>query len=117
MSCGSSRPVKITIMFRGREQSRPELGVNLLRRLADDLTEYATVESPPKQEGRNMLMILAPTRKKNEAKADQKAERDRRAAERPGDKAYEAAQRAAAGTAKKKKKKGPADNMDPDIDL
>ena len=39
--------VKITIMFRGREQSRPELGVNLLRRLADDLTEYATVESPP----------------------------------------------------------------------
>lgn len=74
--------VKITIMFRGREQSRPELGVNLLRRLADDLTEYATVESPPKQEGRNMLMILAPTRKKNQAKADQKAERDRRAAER-----------------------------------
>ena len=113
--------VKITIMFRGREQSRPELGVNLLRRLADDLTEYATVESPPKQEGRNMLMILAPTRKKNQAKADQKAERDRRAAERAeaaeADKAYEAAQRAAAGTAKKKKKKGPADNMDPDIDL
>ena len=104
-----------------KEQSRPELGVNLLRRLADDLTEYATVESPPKQEGRNMLMILAPTRKKNEAKADQKAERDRRAAERAeaaeADKAYEAAQRAAAGTAKKKKKKGPADNMDPDIDL
>ena len=110
--------VKITIMFRGREQSRPELGVNLLRRLADDLTEYATVESPPKQEGRNMLMILAPTRKKNQAKADQKVERDRRAAERAeADKAYEAAQRAAAGTAKKKKKKGPADNMDPDIDL
>jgi len=112
--------VKITIMFRGREQSRPELGVNLLRRLADDLTEYATVESPPKQEGRNMLMILAPTRKKNQAKADQKAERDRRAAERAeaaeADN-YEAAQRAAAGTAKKKKKKGPADNMDPDIDL
>lgn len=111
--------VKITIMFRGREQSRPELGVNLLRRLAGDVEEYATVESPPKQEGRNMLMILAPTRKKTEARADQRAERDRRAAERAAnaeaDKEYEAAQRAKASPSKKKK--GPADNMDPDIDL
>ena len=92
--------VKITIMFRGREQSRPELGVNLLKRLADDVAEYATVESPPKQEGRNMLMILAPTRKKTEARADQRAERDRKAAEgaaaAQADKAYEARQRAAA---------------------
>ena len=112
--------VKITIMFRGREQSRPELGVNLLKRLADDVAEYATVESPPKQEGRNMLMILAPTRKKTEARADQRAERDRKAAERAAaaeaDKAYEARQRAAAA-GQAKKKKGPADNMDPDIDL
>lgn len=111
--------VKITIMFRGREQSRPELGVNLLRRLADDVEEYATVESPPKQEGRNMLMILAPTRKKTEARADQKAERDRKAAQRAADaeadKAYEAKQRAESQHTKKKK--GPADNMDPDIDL
>lgn len=111
--------VKITIMFRGREQSRPELGVNLLRRLADDVEEYATVESPPKQEGRNMLMILAPTRKKTEARADQKVERDRRAAERAAnaeaDREYEAAQRAKASPSRKKK--GPADNMDPDIDL
>lgn len=111
--------VKITIMFRGREQSRPELGVNLLRRLADDVEEYATVESPPKQEGRNMLMILAPTRKKTEARADQKAERDRKAAQRAADaeadRAYEAAQRAQSPHSKKKK--GPADNMDPDIDL
>ena len=107
-------------MFRGREQSRPELGVNLLKRLADDVAEYATVESPPKQEGRNMLMILAPTRKKTEARADQRAERDRKAAERAAaaeaDKAYEARQRAAAA-GQAKKKKGPADNMDPDIDL
>lgn len=112
--------VKITIMFRGREQSRPELGVNLLRRLADDVEEYATVESPPKQEGRNMLMILAPTRKKTEARADQKAERDRKAAQRAADaeadKAYEAKQRAESQHTNKKKK-GPADNMDPDIDL
>jgi translation initiation factor IF-3 len=111
--------VKITIMFRGREQSRPELGVNLLRRLAEDVQEYATVESPPKQEGRNMLMILAPTRKKTEARADQKVERDRKAAQRAADaeadKVYEAKQRASAGPTKKKK--GPADNMDPDIDL
>ncbi|AXE39446.1 translation initiation factor IF-3 [Acidipropionibacterium virtanenii] len=112
--------VKITIMFRGREQSRPELGVNLLRRLAEDVEEYASVESPPKQEGRNMLMILAPTRKKTEARADQKVERDRKAAQRAADaeadRVYEAEQRAQSQQ-HSKKKKGPADNMDPDIDL
>ena len=52
--------VKITIMFRGREQSRPELGFNLLRRLADDVQELGFVESSPKQDGRNMIMVMAP---------------------------------------------------------
>ena len=65
--------VKITIMFRGREQSRPELGFNLLKKLADDVVEDGTVESAPKQDGRNMLMVLAPTRKKTEAKAEVEA--------------------------------------------
>ena len=63
--------VKITIMFRGREQSRPELGIDLLKRLADDVTEFGFVESAPRQDGRNMLMVLGPTKKKTEAKAEQ----------------------------------------------
>ena len=52
--------VKITIMFRGREMAHPEQGLNVLERLAADLKPYATVESAPKLEGRNMLMLLAP---------------------------------------------------------
>jgi len=54
--------VKVTIMFRGREQSRPELGFRLLQRLADDVIDLGTVESAPKQDGRNMIMVLAPHR-------------------------------------------------------
>jgi translation initiation factor IF-3 len=58
--------VKITIMFRGREQSRPELGLRLLAKLAEDVTELGFVEATPKQDGRNMIMVLAPHRKKSE---------------------------------------------------
>ncbi|WP_073261636.1 translation initiation factor IF-3 [Cryptosporangium aurantiacum] len=54
--------VKITIMFRGREQSRPELGFRLLKRLADEVTELGFVESAPRQDGRNMIMVMAPHR-------------------------------------------------------
>ncbi len=54
--------VKVTIMFRGREQSRPELGFRLLQRLAEDITELGFVESSPKQDGRNMVMVVAPHR-------------------------------------------------------
>jgi translation initiation factor IF-3 len=67
--------VKVTIMFRGREQSRPELGFRLLQRLAEDVIELGTVESAPKQDGRNMIMVLAPTKKKSEAKAEQRRAR------------------------------------------
>ncbi len=52
--------VKITIMFRGREQSRPELGFRLLQRLAEDVQELGYVEAAPKQDGRNMIMVMAP---------------------------------------------------------
>jgi len=52
--------VKITIMFRGREQSRPELGFRLLQRLAEDVSELGFVEAAPKQDGRNMIMVMAP---------------------------------------------------------
>lgn len=71
--------VKVMIMFRGREQSRPEMGIRLLQRLAEDVTELGTVESAPRQDGRNMTMVLAPTRKKSDAKNEQ---RKRREAER-----------------------------------
>ena len=50
-------------MFRGREQSRPELGYRLLERLAADVEESGIVESRPKQDGRNMTMVLGPNRK------------------------------------------------------
>jgi len=70
--------VKITIMFRGREQSRPELGFRLLKRLADDVAELGVVEYEPRQEGRNMLMVLAPTKKKAEAMAEAREARGRR---------------------------------------
>ena len=58
--------VKVMIMFRGREQSRPEMGVRLLQRLADDVVELGFIESMPKQDGRNMIMVLGPTKKKTE---------------------------------------------------
>ncbi|HVK20971.1 MAG TPA: translation initiation factor IF-3, partial [Actinokineospora sp.] len=54
--------VKVTIMFRGREQSRPELGFRLLQRLATDVADLGFVESSPKQDGRNMIMVVAPHR-------------------------------------------------------
>lgn len=57
--------VKVTIMFRGREQSRPELGYRLLQKLAEDIGELGFVESAPLQDGRNMTMVLAPNRKKS----------------------------------------------------
>ncbi len=62
--------VKVTIMFRGREQSRPELGFRLLQRLAGDVEELGFVEAQPKQDGRNMIMVIGPHRKKSESKAE-----------------------------------------------
>jgi translation initiation factor IF-3 len=68
--------VKITIMFRGREQSRPELGRRLLSRLAEDVQELGFVEFAPKQDGRNMIMVLGPHKKKTEAMAEARAAKD-----------------------------------------
>jgi translation initiation factor IF-3 len=67
--------VKVTMQFRGREQTRPELGFKLLQRLAEDVAPFAFVEFAPKQEGRNMTMVLGPTKKKTEAVAEQRAAR------------------------------------------
>ena len=54
--------VKVTIMFRGRETSHPERGRDLLKRLAEDVKELGVVESPPLLDGRNMVMVLGPTK-------------------------------------------------------
>ena len=67
--------VKITIMFRGREQAHPERGRALLQRLVEDLGELAVVESQPLQEGRNMSMLVAPSRAATKS-ADEAGEGD-----------------------------------------
>jgi translation initiation factor IF-3 len=64
--------VKVTIMFRGREMAHTELGRRILDRLVEDLKEIAQVDAAPKQDGRNMVMVIAPTKKaaaKSEAPA------------------------------------------------
>ncbi len=64
--------VKVMVVFRGREQSRPEMGVKLLQRLSEEVTEFGTVESTPSIDGRNMVMVIGPVRSKVDAKADAK---------------------------------------------
>jgi translation initiation factor IF-3 len=70
---GEGSKVKLTIMFRGREMAHPELGRRILERVAERVAEIAIVESAPKQDGRNMTMVLNPTRrpkaKSNERKS------------------------------------------------
>ena len=66
--------VKVTIMFRGREQSHPERGRDLLMRLAEDVKEIGQIESPPLQDGRNMVMLLGPTKNAGATNKDAKAE-------------------------------------------
>ena len=56
--------VKVTIMFRGREMTHPERGRTLLLQLAEDVKELATIESQPLQDGRNMVMMLAPAKER-----------------------------------------------------
>ncbi len=78
--------VKVTIMFRGREQSHPERGTALLMRLAEDVAELGTVEQRPIQDGRNMTMLLSPVPQKQE-----QAEPEAEDAEKPAVDAAESA--------------------------
>jgi len=64
--------VKVMVVFRGREQSRPQMGVDLLRKLADEVTEFGSVESNPSIDGRNMVMVIGPLKNKAEARAEAK---------------------------------------------
>lgn len=67
--------VKAMILFRGREQQKPEQGVRLLRKFAEDVAPYGTVESNPTIDGRNMVMVVAPHKNKAEVKTEQNAVR------------------------------------------
>jgi translation initiation factor IF-3 len=71
----SGDKVKAMILFRGREQSRPEQGVRLLQRFAEDVAEFGSVESNPTIDGRNMVMVIGPLKNKSEAKAEANAQR------------------------------------------
>jgi len=66
--------VKVTIMFRGREQAHPERGQALLERLFEDLDGMAVIEQAPQQEGRNMHMLLAPSKELARAKRGEQAD-------------------------------------------
>jgi len=83
--------VKVTIMFRGRETTHPERGRDLLMRLAEDVKEIGQVESPPLLDGRNMVMMLGPTKNAGVKREDAKAEDTQRSEEAvPGDRDGEA---------------------------
>ena len=60
---GEGHKVKITIMFRGREMQHPELGRRILDRVAEEVADVGRVEIMPKQDGRNMTMVLGPEKK------------------------------------------------------
>jgi len=64
--------VKVTVQFKGREQTRPEMGFRLLQRLAEDVATIGFVEFAPKREGRSMTMVLGPLKKKSDAVAEAK---------------------------------------------
>jgi len=70
---GDGHKVKVTIMFRGREMSHPELGKKILDRVAEQVGEVGKVELLPKLDGRNMVMVLAPDRRAQQAAAKDKA--------------------------------------------
>ena len=94
--------VKVTIMFRGREQAHPERGRDLLNKLFEDLDGLATIESAPLQEGRNMSMLLAPSK---EARAAEEA-----AASSEGNGAESAAPAAESTSAPTESAPAPADS-------
>ncbi|WP_255220903.1 MULTISPECIES: translation initiation factor IF-3 [Arthrobacter] len=67
---GAGDKVKAMIQFRGREQQRPEMGIRLLQKFAEDVSEVGVVESSPRIDGRNMVMVIGPVKNKAEAKAE-----------------------------------------------
>jgi translation initiation factor IF-3 len=83
---GEGHKVKITIMFRGREMSHPELGKRILDQVAEQVAAVAKVEAAPKLDGRNMVMVLAPDRRgqvRKQGEGNQNAPVARPAGSRP----------------------------------
>jgi len=74
---GAGDKVKAMIQFRGREQQRPEMGIRLLQKFAEDVAEVGVVESSPRIDGRNMVMVIGPIKNKAEAKAEARRESQR----------------------------------------
>jgi translation initiation factor IF-3 len=70
---GEGHKVKLTIMFRGREVAHPELGMKILENVADQVKDIAKIEAAPKLDGRNMIMVLAPDKRAQDAAARRKA--------------------------------------------
>lgn len=82
---GAGDKVKAMIQFRGREQQRPEMGVRLLERFANDVAEVGVVESSPRVDGRNMVMVVGPLKNKAEAKAEARRQKQREEARAEND--------------------------------
>ena len=90
---GAGDKVKAMIQFRGREQQRPELGIRLLEKFAQDVADLGSVESTPRQDGRNMVMVVGPL--KNKAEAMREARKGQSKPERSGGSRREIAAREA----------------------
>ncbi len=74
---GAGDKVKAMIQFRGREQQRPDMGIRLLQKFAEDVAEVGVVESSPRIDGRNMVMVIGPLKNKAEAKAEARRNQQR----------------------------------------
>lgn len=74
---GAGDKVKAMIQFRGREQQRPEMGIRLLQKFATDVAEVGAIESSPRIDGRNMVMVIGPLKNKAEAKAEARRNQQR----------------------------------------
>jgi len=107
--------VKVTIMFRGREQSRPEMGRRLLLKLAEQVTEFAIVENMPSQEGRNMSLVLGPVKKKAEAKEEQRKAREAKKAADDAARIEREGGVAPVASAPVKKRPAKADDLEADV--
>jgi translation initiation factor IF-3 len=87
---GEGHKVKITIMFRGREMSHPELGKKILDQVAEAVAGIAKVEAAPKLDGRNMIMVLAPDRRGQVRKPSPNGAQPARSHDRPSDESQSA---------------------------
>lgn len=79
---GAGDKVKAMIQFRGREQQRPEMGIRLLEKFAEDVAEVGIVESSPRIDGRNMVMVVGPLKNKAEARREQQQKSSGRGSKR-----------------------------------